>query len=100
MAECETNRVAGKSKSERGAAAASMSAFGVTSDTPMRVVLQFRKDEAPYVRERIWYPTHRLKELPDEGLRLSFRAGGRGRDPALGEHRDGAPTPTAAAVGD
>lgn len=53
-----------------------MSAFGVTSDTPMRVVLQFRKDEVPYVRERIWHPTHRLKELPGGELRLSFQAGG------------------------
>jgi predicted DNA-binding transcriptional regulator YafY len=42
----------------------------------MHVVLQFRKEEALYVRERIWHPTQRLKELPDGGLRLSFRAGG------------------------
>jgi predicted DNA-binding transcriptional regulator YafY len=53
-----------------------MSALPVTSDTPMHVVLQFRKEEALYVRERIWHPTQRLKELPDGGLRLSFRAGG------------------------
>jgi len=61
-----------------------MSALPVTSDTPMRVVLQLRKDETPYVRERIWHPTQRLKELADGGLRLSFRAGGVLRDPALG----------------
>jgi len=51
-------------------------AFGVTSETPMKVVIRFQKDLAPYIRERIWHPTQRLTELRNGDLRLSFRAGG------------------------
>lgn len=52
-------------------------AFGVTTEEPMNVVLRFRKDQAPYVRERIWHPTQKLAELRNGDLRLSFRAGGK-----------------------
>ncbi|MDE2058260.1 MAG: WYL domain-containing protein [candidate division NC10 bacterium] len=52
-------------------------AFGVTSEEPMNVVLRFRKDQAPYIRERIWHPTQNLTELRNGDLRLSFRAGGK-----------------------
>lgn len=52
-------------------------AFGVTTEEPMNVVLRFRKDQAPYVRERIWHPTQKLTELRNGDLRLSFRAGGK-----------------------
>lgn len=51
-------------------------AFGVTTEQPMNVVIRFRKDQAPYVRERIWHPTQNLTELRNGDLRLSFRAGG------------------------
>jgi predicted DNA-binding transcriptional regulator YafY len=51
-------------------------AFGVVWDKPMTVVLRFRPDQAPYVREREWHPTQRLRDLKDGRLELTFRAGG------------------------
>jgi len=42
----------------------------------MTVVLRFRPDQAPYVREREWHPTQRLKTLRDGRLEFTFRAGG------------------------
>lgn len=33
-------------------------------------------EEAPYVRERQWQPTQQIRELPDGGIELRFRAGG------------------------
>jgi hypothetical protein len=35
-------------------------AFGVVWERPMTVVVRFRADQAPYVREREWHPTQRL----------------------------------------
>jgi predicted DNA-binding transcriptional regulator YafY len=52
-------------------------AFGVTWERPMTVVVRFRPDQAPYVRERQWHPTQRLRDLPGGGVELTFRAGGR-----------------------
>jgi predicted DNA-binding transcriptional regulator YafY len=51
-------------------------AFGVTSGKPMTVVVRFRADQAPYVREREWHPTQRFRTLPDGRLEMTFRAGG------------------------
>jgi len=51
-------------------------AFGVTWDKPMTVVVRFRPDQAPYVREREWHPTQKLRTLRDGRLELTFRAGG------------------------
>jgi proteasome accessory factor B len=51
-------------------------AFGVVWEKPMTVVVRFRADQAPYVREREWHPTQRLKDLRDGRLELTFRAGG------------------------
>lgn len=51
-------------------------AFGVAWERPMTLVVRFRADQAPYVREREWHPTQKLRELPDGRLELSFRAGG------------------------
>ena len=42
----------------------------------MDVILRFRADQAPYVRERMWHPSQTLKDLPDGGVQLEFRAGG------------------------
>ena len=50
--------------------------FGVVWEKPMNVVIRFRADQAPYVRERVWHPTQRIRELPDGQVDLSFRAGG------------------------
>jgi predicted DNA-binding transcriptional regulator YafY len=51
-------------------------AFGVSWQDPVDIVLRFRTDQAPYVRERVWHPSQRLIDLPDGGVQLSFRAGG------------------------
>jgi len=52
-------------------------AFGIVWEKPMTVVVRFRADQAPYVREREWHPTQRLRELKDGRLQLTFRAGGK-----------------------
>lgn len=51
-------------------------AFGVARGKPMTVVVRFRADQAPYVREREWHPTQRFRPLPDGRLEMTFRAGG------------------------
>jgi proteasome accessory factor B len=51
-------------------------AFGISWQDPERIVLRFRSDQAPYVRERIWHPTQELKALPDGRLEMTFHAGG------------------------
>ena len=50
--------------------------FGVIWEKPMNVTIRFSADQAPYVRERIWHPTQRIRELPDGRIDLTFRAGG------------------------
>ncbi|MDP2995966.1 MAG: WYL domain-containing protein [Bryobacterales bacterium] len=50
--------------------------FGVIWEKPMNVIIRFSPDQASYVRERIWHPTQRIRELPDGRIKLSFRAGG------------------------
>lgn len=51
-------------------------AFGVSWQDPVDIVLRFRADQAPYVRERQWHPSQQVTDLPDGGVQLAFRAGG------------------------
>jgi proteasome accessory factor B len=51
-------------------------AFGVSWQDPAEIVLRFRADQAPYVRERVWHPSQRLTDLPDGDVQVAFRAGG------------------------
>jgi proteasome accessory factor B len=51
-------------------------AFGIIWEKPRTVVVRFRADQAPYVREREWHPTQKLRELRDGRLEMGFRAGG------------------------
>ncbi len=51
-------------------------AFGVVWEKPMTVVVRFHPDQAPYIREREWHPTQKLRTLRDGRLELTFRAGG------------------------
>jgi predicted DNA-binding transcriptional regulator YafY len=51
-------------------------AFGIVWERPMRVVLRFRADQAPYVREREWHPTQRFRTLRDGRLEMRLHAGG------------------------
>ena len=50
--------------------------FGVVWEKPMNVVIRFGADQAPYVRGRVWHPTQHIRDLPDGGVELTFRAGG------------------------
>jgi proteasome accessory factor B len=52
-------------------------AFGVAWEKPMTVVVRFSSDQAPYVRERQWHPTQKLRELRDGRIELRLHAGGR-----------------------
>ena len=51
-------------------------AFGVTWEDPMTVVVRFRADQAPYVKERTWHPSQSFRDLPDGGVEMTFRAAG------------------------
>ena len=51
-------------------------AFGISWQDPVDIVLRFRADQAPYVRERVWHPSQQLIDLPKGGVQLTFRAGG------------------------
>jgi proteasome accessory factor B len=51
-------------------------AFGVVWERPVTIVVRFRADQAPYVREREWHPTQQFRELQDGRVQLTFRAGG------------------------
>ena len=51
-------------------------AFGVISEKPINVAIRFSAEQAPYVRERIWHPTQRVRDLPGGCIELTFRAGG------------------------
>ena len=50
--------------------------FGVIWEKPMDITIRFSASQAPYIRERIWHPTQKIRELPGGRLDLSFRAGG------------------------
>lgn len=49
-------------------------AFGVIWDKPMDVAIRFRKDQAPYVMERVWHPTQVVEPQSDGAVILRFRA--------------------------
>jgi proteasome accessory factor B len=51
-------------------------AFGVSWRDPAEIVLRFRSDQAPYVRERMWHPSQKLTVRPDGSVQMAFRAGG------------------------
>jgi predicted DNA-binding transcriptional regulator YafY len=51
-------------------------AFGVVGGEPMTVRIQFRQDQVPYVKERIWHPTQTFEDLPNGNTIMTFRAGG------------------------
>ena len=42
-------------------------------EKPMTVVVRFRADQAPYVREREWHSSQRIKELPKGRLELRLK---------------------------
>ncbi|HVN80107.1 MAG TPA: WYL domain-containing protein [Terriglobia bacterium] len=50
--------------------------FGIIWERSMQVVIRFRADQAPYVAEREWHPTQKVRHLKDGRLELIFKAGG------------------------
>jgi predicted DNA-binding transcriptional regulator YafY len=49
------------------------SAFGIfVGKTPVRYKLRFESEAAPYIRERVWHPTQKLRELAGGVLELTF----------------------------
>jgi hypothetical protein len=42
----------------------------------MTVKIQFRKNQVPYVKERIWHPTQTFDDLSNGDTIMTFRAGG------------------------
>ena len=50
--------------------------FGIIWERPIQVVIRFRSDQAPYVAEREWYPSQKVRTLKDGRLELTFNAGG------------------------
>jgi proteasome accessory factor B len=52
------------------------SAFGIhPSDRETTYVLRFRKEVAPYIRERVWHPSQRLRDVRGGGVELTFTCG-------------------------
>ena len=51
-------------------------AFGLAWEEPMTVVVRFRADQAPYVKERTWHPSQAFRDLPDGGVEMTFHAAG------------------------
>jgi predicted DNA-binding transcriptional regulator YafY len=51
-------------------------AFGVVNEAPVTVRVRFRKDQVPYVKERIWHPTQTFEDLHDGDAIMTFHAGG------------------------
>jgi len=46
---------------------------GIHSGKPEAVAIQFAASAAPYIREREWHETQKIRELPDGSLVLSLR---------------------------
>ena len=51
-------------------------AFGVSPQDPIDIVLRFKAEQAPYVRERLWHSSQKITELSGGAIQLAFRAGG------------------------
>lgn len=45
---------------------------GVTVEDAAGARIPFAKAAAPYIRERLWHPTQRLRDLPDGRLKLQI----------------------------
>jgi predicted DNA-binding transcriptional regulator YafY len=52
------------------------SAFGASYERPERVVVRFHPEIAPFIEERIWHPSQRLRYESDGSLRFEATLGG------------------------
>jgi len=50
--------------------------FGLMRDEVVTVRIRFRRDQAKYVRERVWHPSQTFEDHPDGSLTITFRVGG------------------------
>ncbi len=48
-------------------------AWGIVRGTLVTVKVAFAKAAAPYIRERLWHPTQKLRDLPDGRLELTLQ---------------------------
>lgn len=54
----------------------SETAFGIVSGgRSTTYVLRFAPQVATYIRERLWHPSQKLRDLPDGGVELTFQCG-------------------------
>ena len=49
------------------------SSLGLGSGKPERVVLEFSRRVAPYVRERVWHKSQQVNDLPEGGVKLVLK---------------------------
>ena len=49
--------------------------FGIISGKPFTVEVYFSPQQAPYIRERLWHPSQKIKRQRDGGIIISFEAG-------------------------
>ncbi|MGH9700429.1 MAG: helix-turn-helix transcriptional regulator [Candidatus Acidiferrales bacterium] len=51
------------------------SAFGVIWGNPTEVKIRFSREQAPYVRERVWHPSQKIEPNADGTIDLSMQVG-------------------------
>ncbi len=51
-------------------------AFGLMRDEVITVRVRFRRDQAKYVRERVWHPSQTFEDHEDGSLTITLRVGG------------------------
>lgn len=49
--------------------------FGIISGKPFMVEVYFSPQQAPYIKERLWHPSQKIKRQRDGGIIISFQAG-------------------------
>lgn len=54
------------------------SSWSIERGEPRKVVIEFDKGEAPYIRGKRWHKSQVLEELPDGSLRMTLNVGGMG----------------------
>jgi len=51
------------------------SAFNVIWGEPQEVKIRFSREQAPYVQERTWHPSHKIEKRPDGSVDLIMQVG-------------------------
>ena len=53
------------------------SAFGIITGKPFRVKIEFTREVAPYIKERVWHKSQRISEKKDGRVILTMKVGGK-----------------------